>query len=169
MKSVVLKTLSSVAKIAQYFFYLLTGILIFGDICFLIFHEVVAYILKETGAPYGLMICLTLLAAGILCLYGLIARSCQIILKNLSEEHYFVESNITSCLSLVWFLGLILVLQFVSNLSLKYFSMQHASYLFNGFSSGDYTLTVVFLIIAFASYLVFKKGKATQDDVESIV
>ncbi|WP_161980922.1 hypothetical protein [Streptococcus sp. S784/96/1] len=169
MASVVFKGLSIIAYIAQYFFYVLAGIVAFGGMCFLVFKPMVTDVLIEFKLPYWLLIWLTVMAILILILYGLIARYCQPIFKNLSQETYFAKTNIVSSLRLVWIFALILTIQFISNVTLYYFAIRNASDLFSQSSFGDYRLNLVFLLIAFTGHLILKNGRAAQEDSESII
>lgn len=169
MKTTIFRLLSSLAYAIQYFFYVLAGIVTFGGMCFLIFKPMVTDVLRELNLPYWILILLTFLTILILILYGLIARYCQPIFKNLSQETYFAQSNIVSSLRLVWIFALILTIQFISNVMLNYLAIHNASDIFSHSSFGDYTLNLVFLLIAFTGYLIFKNGRATQEDSESII
>lgn len=169
MKTILFKCLSTLAYIAQYLFYILAAIVGFGVICFLVLREIVTNILVQIQLPYPLLIALTMLAIGILLLYGLVAKQCHLILKNLSQEDYFASDNMTSSLRLVWIFSLMLGLQFIGNSLIEYFSITNASDIFSHYSAGEYTVTIIFLIISFSAYLIFKNGRAAQEDSESII
>ncbi|MDW7798643.1 hypothetical protein [Streptococcus canis] len=89
-------------------------------------------------------------------------------MTNLSRDIYFTTHNTQSSLRISFSNVTIVLLQLSINAIQTYFNLNNISSLFD-FSHGSYLTNIIIAICAFSGYLIFKNGKLSKDDSESII
>lgn len=90
------------------------------------------------------------------------------LILNLGEKRYFTDENPIYCKRIFLLLMIITALKFSTEVAFKYLYFPDINILFQ-ISLKSYFFNVIFIIISYASFLVFKHGKTIRDDSESII
>lgn len=170
MKKTLFTIASICVKVLQYLFIFCAILTAFGTVAFISQKNLVLSYVKELSlnTPYFLFITVGFMGVIVLICYDMSAKYFASILKNMASENYFIQENSRFSLIITLLTLLIILVQLISTFVFQWFDIPKTSALFN-FSHVNYFYNIIIVLIASAAYFIFKSGKATKDDAESII
>lgn len=172
MEKTVFRFLAICATFLQYLFLICTFFVFIGIFFTISFKDSITEL--KIGIDFnqplvlGFTIYTLVVAILILLCHSFSAKYFRYIMTNLSQNTYFTTSNSQNSLKICLFNIFIVLLQLSINLIQTYFNLNDMSSLFD-FSHGSYLTNIIIAICAFSGYLIFKNGKLSKDDSESII
>ena len=170
MKNTLFGTFSRIFKLLEYFFYILGIMTFLGLILTFFFKEDIASELENYNIPISnFLVAFSCVRAIILLIcISMIFRNVSVIMYNVSNENYFVKSNIYGCKNITILLIIITALEFVSGCLFSYLKVSYVSGIFE-VSIKEYILNFIFIILSYSAYKVFAKGLYYKKDSESVI
>lgn len=89
-------------------------------------------------------------------------------MKNLSLGIYFNNTNSLESIRIAILNIFVIFAQISASIVQERIGIKNTSSLFN-FSHSSLTPNIIIIVCAFSAFLIFKNGKVTQDDSESII
>ncbi len=172
MEKTVFRFLAVCATFLQYLFLICAFFVLTGIFLMLAFKNSFTELNIGINLTQPLILGFTLytliVAVLILLCYSISAKHFRYIMTNLSRDIYFTTHNTQSSLRISFSNVTIVLLQLSINAIQTYFNLNNISSLFD-FSHGSYLTNIIIAICAFSGYLIFKNGKLSKDDSESII
>ncbi|WP_422802873.1 DUF2975 domain-containing protein [Streptococcus sp. FT1-106] len=169
MTTILFKFIAFLAKVAQYLLLLCSAVVVLGIFMFFVLQDQVLELMEWEQLPsYPITILVGFIAVAVLICYAFSFYYFRKIILRLAEKNYFVVENAESSVRIAVLTLMTIILQVGAHLLFDFFNIENASSLFD-FSHTNYFYGIIIVVVAFAGFLIFKKGKALKDDADGFI
>lgn len=175
MNKIIFRIIYQCSKIIKYILIFVSFMMLLGTILSLFFKDKILKLMTQNynlsimeGVSFPFIIYCCISGCIIVICLVLVFDNLKKLMLNLSNENYFVEENANYCKKIFLFLMTLTILKLIAELIFRWLYVNNVSMIFE-MSFKNYFVNIMFIILSYASYLVFKNGKSLKDDSESII